>query len=189
MGTGTVIAIVVAIIIVLAIIAIAWWVTQRRETESLRDQFGSEYDRTVQETGSERQAGSILKERVERVQALNIVPLSYADRQNYETQWRDVQAQFVDDPTGAVGAADDLVQNVMAKRGYPVGDFDQRTADISVDHPDVVEHYRAAHTIAVAQENGDASTEDLRQAMVHYRALFEDLLQPETAAMAQETTS
>jgi hypothetical protein len=99
-----------------------------------------------------------------------------------------VQAQFVDDPAGAVSAADDLVQDVMAKRGYPVGDFDQRTADISVDHPDVVEHYRAAHDIAVAQENGDASTEDLRQAMMHYRALFEDLLQPETASMAQESS-
>jgi FtsZ-interacting cell division protein ZipA len=187
MNTGTVIAIVVIVIIVLAIIAFALMTMRRRETASLKDRFGSEYDRTVGETGNERQAGSILKERVERVNALNIVPLSYTDREQYTQQWRDVQAQFVDDPAAAVGSADDLVQDVMAKRGYPVGDFEQRAADISVDHPDVVDHYRTAHDIAEQQSSGDVSTEDLRQAMVHYRALFEDLLRPETADMATET--
>jgi hypothetical protein len=180
------VVIVIAVIVVVAIIAFVVSAMRRRQADSLRNQFGSEYDRTVEETGNERRAGTILKERVQRVQALNIVPLSYTDREEYQAQWKNVQAQFVDDPAGAVSNADGLVQDVMAKRGYPVGDFAQRTADISVDHHDVVEHYRAAHDIATAEESGNASTEDLRQAMVHYRALFEDLLRPETATMGQE---
>jgi hypothetical protein len=123
---------------------------------------------------------------VERVETLNIIPLSYKDREMYEAQWKDVQAGFVDDPGGAVEKADDLVGEVMAARGYPVGDFEQRAADLSVNHASEVDNYRAAHDIAQRQERGDANTEDQRQAMVHYRALFDDLLVPETADM-QET--
>jgi hypothetical protein len=187
MTTGTIIAIVVAIIVIAVIIGIVMSVRRRRENESLRDRFGSEYDRTVSEVGDEGGAGTVLKERVKRVETLNIVPLSYKDQERYSGQWRDVQAEFVDDPAAAVSRADDLVQEVMAKRGYPVGDFEQRAQDVSVNHPDMVENYRAGHNIAMRQEQGDASTEDLRQAMVHYRAMFEDLLRPETADMARET--
>jgi len=188
MSAGTIIAIVIAIIVVLAIIGVVMWMSRRRETNSLRERFGPEYDRTVSQVGDEGEAGSLLQERVKRVETLNIVPLSYKDRELYSTQWRDVQAEFVDDPASSVSHADGLVQEVMAKRGYPVGDFEQRADDISVNHPDMVENYRAGHEIAMRQENGDASTEDLRQAMVHYRALFEALLRPETADMAQETS-
>jgi hypothetical protein len=185
---GTVIAIVVAVIVVIVIVGIIMSVNRRRETKSLQERFGPEYDRTVETVGDKGDAGTVLKERVKRVESLNIVDLSYQDRENFTAQWKDVQAEFVDDPAKAIGDADNLVQAVMAKRGYPVGDFEQRAEDISVDHPGVVENYRSAHSIAEQQENGEASTEDLRQAMVHYRGLFEDLLQPETADMAAESS-
>ena len=185
---GTIVAIVVVVIVVVAVVAILMAIKRRRETKSLQERFGPEYDRTVESVGDKGDAGSILKEWVKRVENLNIVSLPYQDRDNFTAQWKEVQAEFVDDPAKSIGDADELVQAVMAKRGYPVGDFEQRTEDVSVVHPDVVENYRAAHATAERQENGEASTEDLRQAMVHYRALFEDLLRPETADMGAEAT-
>jgi hypothetical protein len=150
---------------------------QRRRTEGLQAAFGAEYDRTVREQGGRRKAESELSERRERVEAMHIRPLPAADARRFRASWQSAQTRFVNDPAGAIEEADGLVARVMRQRGYPVGDFEQRTADISVDHGDVVEHYRAAHRIAQANERHKASTEDLRQAMVHYRALFTDLLE------------
>jgi hypothetical protein len=172
---------IVLIVVAVVVAAGAWMYLQRRRTEGLREQFGPEYDHAVTESGGRGRAESELQARAERVEQLNIQPLSGEDRARFSESWRSVQAQFVDDPAGAVGQADRLVADVMQTRGYPVGDFEQRASDISVDHPHVVENYRAAHAIALRNERGEASTEDLRQSMVHYRSLFEDLLgTPET---------
>ncbi len=183
MTIGAIIGIVVAAIIVVALVAYALY--RWRRSNELQDQFGPEYDRTVEDTGSKREAESMLVERRKRVQDLNIVPLSAADRQHFSEQWQIVQGQFVDDPSGAVTHADELVTSVMRSRGYPMSDFDQRADDISVDHPDLVSDYRQAHDISQRNDSGEATTEELRQAMVHYRALFEDLLEtPETAEVS-----
>ena len=180
-----------ALIIGLAVIVIAgivtWVFLRKRRTERLRTQFGgTEYDRAVKEDGSRRHAEAGLKERTERVESLNIRPLAAGDRSRFVESWRRVEARFVDGPGGAVTEADQLLGDVMSTRGYPVGDFDQRAADISVDHPTVLQSYRTAHEIAVRQTKGTANTEDLRQAMIHYRTLFEELVgEPELArAMA-----
>ncbi len=167
--------IVVAVIVVIAIAGALWAFTQRRRSTDLRRRFGPEYDREVREHGR-RGAETELERRERRVEALEIRPISREDRERFGEEWRVVQARFVDDPRGAVTDADRLVGEVMRTRGYPVGDFEQRAADISVDHPHVVENYRAAHEIALRHKRGEASTEDLRKAMVHYRALFEELL-------------
>jgi len=156
---------------------IAWITLSRVRTRRLRDRFGPEYDRTVHSEGSLKKAEAALEARAKRVASLHIHPLSPADADRFDQAWRSVQARFVDDPAGAVTEADKLVGEVMATRGYPVGEFEQRVADISVDHPDVVMNYRAAREIASIHAQGRASTEDLRQAMVHYRALFRDLLE------------
>ena len=168
------------LIAVVLIGAIAWITLSRVRTQRLRERFGPEYDRTVHSEGDPRKAEAALEARAKRVASLHIHPLSQADAERFDQTWRTVQARFVDDPHGAVTEADKLVGEVMAARGYPVGEFEQRVADISVDHPDVVMNYRAAREIASIHAQGKASTEDLRQAMVHYRALFRDLL--ETAA-------
>jgi hypothetical protein len=174
-----------AVVIVLAVALIAaigvavWMYMQKRRTETLRSDFGPEYDRTLHEHRDQREAERELEQRRERVEALHIQPLPAAERDRFAERWRSVQAQFVDDPNGATREADDLVGRVMQTRGYPVGDFEQRAADVSVHHPRVVEHYRAAHAIAVRNQRDGVDTEDLRQAMVHYRALFEDLLEVE----------
>ena len=157
--------------------AVVWFAFARRRSQQLRQRFGPEYDRTIRTEGNVRKAEAALEARAKRVDALHIRPLSPADATRFDAAWRVVQARFVDDPHGAVTEADRLVGEVMAARGYPVGDFEQRVADISVDHPDVVMNYRAARDIAVVHAQGKASTEDLRQAMVHYRALFRDLLE------------
>jgi len=149
----------------------------RMRSQRLRQKFGSEYDHTIREEGNVRKAEAELVARAKRVSTLHISPLSPADAQRFNDAWRRTQARFVDDPQGAVTEADRLVGEVMATRGYPVGEFEQRVADISVDHPDVVMNYRAAREIAVLHSAGKANTEDLRQAMVHYRALFNDLLE------------
>ena len=172
METWMVILIVVAIV---AIAALVWWAMTRRRTSDLRERFGPEYDRTVETTEDRRTAERELAARQARREQLNIRPLTTDARQRYEAQWNDVQAQFVDQPTSAVARADELVLAVMHERGYPMDDFEQRAADVSVDHPKVVEHYRAAHGIS-AQVGTNASTEDMRQAVVHYRALFAELL-------------
>ena len=179
-------AIIVAIatfVVGLIIAVIAAWVSHRkRRTERLRTQFGgSEYDRAVKEDGR-RLAEAGLKERTTRVESLNIRPLAQGDRSRFVESWRRVEARFVDGPGGAVTEADQLLGDVMSTRGYPVSDFEQRAADISVDHPLVLENYRTAHDIALRQRKGQANTEDLRQAMIHYRTLFEELVgQPELA--------
>jgi hypothetical protein len=175
MSTWVWIVIVVAVVVVLALVA--WSMMRRRRSTQLREGFGPEYDRTVEERGSRRQAEAELADREKRREQLDIRPLTPAARDRYMDRWRDTQARFVDDPGSAVGDADGLVQEVMRERGYPTEDFEQRAADISVDHPHIVENYRAAHGISLAHQRGEASTEDLRQSLVHYRSLFEELLE------------
>jgi hypothetical protein len=158
----------------------AWFFLRQQRSRRLRDRFGPEYDHSVRQLGDRGDAERELERRQERVDHLEIRSLPLDDRQRYADEWRRVQARFVDDPPRSIGEADRLVAEVMRARGYPVTDFHQRAADISVDHPRVVEHYRAAHAIARRNDRGEASTEDLRQAMVHYRTLFEDLLEGES---------
>ncbi|HEX6047916.1 MAG TPA: hypothetical protein VFZ21_01560 [Gemmatimonadaceae bacterium] len=169
--------IVIGILVAVAVVVIAFVLMQKRRSDELRGQFGPEYERLVRERGDPRHAESELSTRVERVKQLHIKPLSPEQRDRFADAWRSDQARFVDDPKGAVMEADRLVADLMQVRGYPVGDFEQRAADVSVDHPHVVQNYRVAHDIAVREQRGEASTEDLRKAMVHYRALFEDLLE------------
>ena len=174
----------VAIVVVIAIIAvlmIAWLVVRKQRTAKLRQRFGPEYDRAVHDLGPAR-ADSVLQEREKRVEKFSIRALAPDERERFITDWRLVQSRFVDDPQGAVSEADLLVDKVMQARGYPMTDFEQRAADISVGHPHVVANYRAAHQIALRHRQGQASTEDLRQAMIYYRSLFDDLLEPTTAA-------
>ena len=183
----TELALIIGLIISVAVILIAgitaWLFLRKRRSERLRTQFGgSEYDRAVKEDGNRRHAEAGLKERTARVESLNIRPLAPGDRARFVESWRRVEARFVDGPGGAVTEADQLLGDVMSTRGYPVSDFEQRAADISVDHPLVLENYRTAHEIAVRQTMGQANTEDLRQAMIHYRTLFEELVrEPELA--------
>jgi hypothetical protein len=177
-----------AIVIIVAAVAVvgagAWYVgLRRRRTEDLRTRYGTEYSRTVSELGSQRRAEDELAKRQERVDALEIRPLLADQRAMFAQQWRGVQALFVDDPGGAIGRADGLVEEVMKVRGYPVSDFDQRAADLSVHHARVIENYRAAREIAERHRRGAASTEELRRAMVHYRELFQDLLEDREQAV------
>jgi hypothetical protein len=176
-------ALIAALAVILFTGIAAWLFLRKRRTEKLRTQFGgAEYARSVKEDGSRRHAEAELKERTERVEGLDIRPLKPGDRERFIASWGRIQARFVDGPGGAVTEADQLLSDVMSTRGYPVGDFDQRAADISVDHPTVLQHYRTAHEIAVRQTKGTANTEDLRQAMIHYRTLFEELVaEPELA--------
>ena len=176
METWMWIAIGAAVAVVLVALLIGWIMMRRRRSSRLHSRFGHEYEREVDEKGR-RKAESELETREERVKKLDIRPLSAGDHDRFVTSWRSTQERFVDDPRMAVGEADRLIGEVMEKRGYPVGDFDQRAADISVDHPQVVTNYREAHSISVADAEGKATTEQLRQAMVHYRALFRDLLE------------
>jgi hypothetical protein len=164
-----------AVIVVAGVVTTA--LTQRR-TRRLRDRFGPEYDRAVQQGESRRKAEAELGSRVERRERLEIRPVSPDARDRYLESWRQVQTRFVDNPAGAVTSADTLVATVMNERGYPMDDFERRAADISVDHPQVVERYRSAHGIAEKNNRGEATTEDLRQALKHYRALFEELVEP-----------
>lgn len=168
--------IVLLVVAVVVVGAVAWWAGQRRRSERLRERFGPEYRRAIESTGDRSRAEQELETREERVEAFDIRPLEPAARDRFRDRWRETQALFVDDPASAVGQADDLIAEVMRARGYPVGDFEQRAADVSVNHPEVVDHYRTAHRIAERQRRAEADTESLRQAMVHYRALFSDLL-------------
>ena len=174
MDTGLLVAILV-VLILLALLAI--FAGRQRRSRKLQDTFGPEYDRTVEEAGDRRAAETELQERTERRAGFDIVPLEPEARTRYIEAWRNTQAQFVDEPVEATREADRLITSVMRDRGYPVDDFEQRAADISVDHPQVVDDYRAAHAIAAANDRSEASTEDLRQALVHYRSLFEELLE------------
>jgi hypothetical protein len=178
----TELALIIGLAVIVIIGIVAWVVVRKRRTARLRTQFGSEYDRAVKEDGSRRHAEAGLNERAARVESLNIRPLAPGDRARFVESWRRVEARFVDGPGGAVTEADQLLGDVMSTRGYPVSDFEQRAADISVDHPLVLENYRTAHEIALRQRKGQANTEDLRQAMIHYRTLFEELVgEPELA--------
>jgi len=170
--TALVILAIVAVVIAVA----AFLFIRRRRSENLRKQFGPEYKRAVDQYGDQRKAEAALAAREERVRKLEIRRLTTEEQHRFEDAWKRTQARFVDEPSGAVGEADDLVKELMQARGYPVGDFEQRAADVSVDHPNVVTNYRAAHDIAARNKSGKATTEDLRQAMVHYRSLFEELL-------------
>jgi len=173
----TELALAVAFVVVLVAGLAAYLLHRKRRTARLRTQFGgAEYARAVEKGGNRRHAEAALEERAERVDGLRIRPLAAGDRTRFLSSWREVQARFVDSPAGAVMAADQLLGDVMSTRGYPLSNFDQRAADISVDHPVVLENYRAAHDIAIRQTRGQAGTEDLRQAMIHFRTLFEELV-------------
>jgi FtsZ-interacting cell division protein ZipA len=174
------ILIVVAAVLVLALIVAA--AARSRRTRRLREGFGPEYDRTMERAESRREAETELREREERREQLDIRPLAPGTRDRYLESWQTVQARFVDQPEDSVREADRLVQDVMRERGYPTDDFEQRSADISVDHPQVVDNYRAAHRLSLSSDRGEASTEELRRAMVHYRSLFDELLETRDVA-------
>jgi len=167
----------VVAILIIAAVALLYVRKRKNATANLRHKFGTEYDRAVLVHGSERKAEVKLTDREKRVEKLNIRDLDPTEHERFSKRWESVQSRFVDSPKGAVTEADDLVSSVMKTRGYPVSDFDQRAADISVDHPRVVENYRSAHEIALRVGKDAATTEDLRTAMIHYRSLFEELVQ------------
>jgi hypothetical protein len=159
-----------------AIGVVIWFYAKTKRTKELRSKFGPEYNRAVRAEGGTGGAEQLLQERQERVAKLDIKPLTDNQRTEFADAWEHAQAQFVDDPEAAVANADVLVQEVMRVRGYPVTDFEQRVADVSVDHPAVVQNYRIAHDIAAQHEREGVGMEKLREAMIHYRALFADLL-------------
>jgi hypothetical protein len=171
-----------AAVVILVIAGLAWLYLRKRRTSSaqLRERFGPEYERAVRTHGSERRAEAKLADREKRVGTLKIRELDAAERERFSAQWVSLQARFVDYPKGAVTDAADLVSSLMQARGYPITTFDQCAADISVDHSKVVENYRSAHTIALRLGRGEASTEDLRSAMIYYRSLFEELVRGQT---------
>jgi hypothetical protein len=186
MDNRTLIAIIV--VIAAAIIVAAVIISRRRKSEHLKQQFGPEYDRTLKQHGDSRHAEAVLLEREKRVNKFSLRPLNAADRERYAAEWAAVQRRFVDEPSAAVTQADKLVTNVMAARGYPMADFEQRAADISVNYPTVVQNYRAAREITVRHDRGQSSTEDLRRAMVYFRSLFDELLgTPKTTTTVGET--
>jgi hypothetical protein len=166
------------VVVLLIIVGVVLYMRKRKKTTAeLRGRFGTEYDRAVQQHGSERKAEAKLTDRAARVELLRIRELDSMERERYVSQWQAVQSRFVDYPKGTVTEADELVCSLMKARGYPVADFDQRAADISVDHPRVVENYRSAHDIALRVSSGSVTTEDLRAAMINYRSLFDELVQ------------
>ena len=167
----------IAVVAAIMIVGVLWSALSTRRARSLQERFGPEYDRELEKAGGRREAERELAEREKRHDELELRPLSDDARERYIEEWQATQARFVDDPTGAVSEADNLVQRVMRDRGYPVDDFEQRAADISVEHPELVERYRTASGIARASERGQASTEDLRHSVRHYRALFVELLE------------
>ncbi len=174
LNTQTLALIIAAAVILVA--AIGWLAYNRRQSTRLRERFGPEYDATVARLGSKAKAEAELKRREKRVASFEIVPLAPAEATRFSQAWTRLQGSFVDDPKGVLIEADRLVRELLLKRGYPVADFDLRAADISVDHPVVVNNYRAAQRIVSLDQRGEASTEDLRKAVVHFRALFDDLL-------------
>jgi hypothetical protein len=169
----------ILIVIGAALVAalVVWSVMTRKRTERLRDQFGPEYNRVASSADSKREAEAELVRREERREELDIRPLPEASRARFVGEWQTIQAEFVDEPTRAVARADSLLQRVMAERGYPVEKFDQRAADLSIDHPKVVENYREGHRLATKSQADGSDTEELRQAMRHYRGLFEELVE------------
>lgn len=182
-NTLIIIGVIVAILVIAGLV-LAW---MRYRTERLRSRFGPEYVRAVGEAGGQRQAEAQLQDRAARVRKYDLKPLSAADRERFADDWRRVQAKFVDDPAAAAHDADSLLGEVMTARGYPMADIDQRLEDLSVDHGDAVQNYRLARDIVAKHSRGDAGTEDMRQAMINYRTLFQDLLgEPERAPTKPE---
>jgi len=173
METGNMIVLIVAGV---AIAIVAWALIHRQKTRKLKQQFGPEYDRVIGQEKSSRRAEAVLEARQKRVEKYPLRDLSQEERDRFAAKWRSVQEHFVDDPRGAVAQADSLVTEAMGTRGYPMTDFEQRAADLSVDHPTVVQDYREAHQIAMQDAQGSASTEDLRRAMQRYRTLVEHVL-------------
>ena len=172
---GWELALIIAVVVLAGIVV--WLVLDKRKSTRLRSRFGPEYDRAVAEQGNRWRAERELQRRETRVERLSIHPLTATEHDRFLAAWQADQARFVDDPAGAVTEADRLVQEVMKTRGYPVADFDQRVEDISVDHPHLVQNYRAARALAEKHRLGQASTEDLRRALVYYRGLFDELLE------------
>jgi|PersoiStandDraft_1058852.scaffolds.fasta_scaffold02987_2 hypothetical protein len=185
MDSQTLIWIGIAVVALVAIAAVAWSIYARRHSERLRNRFGPEYERALERHGNRRKAEADLAERARRVEKLTLRPLTAEETERFARSWKTVQSHFVDNPTAAVSESNALIKELMQARGYPVGDFEERAADLSVEHAEVVTHYRAARDIALGNEKGKATTEDLRQAVVHYRALFQELLdQPVAVAQA-----
>ncbi len=174
--------VILAIVVVVAVAVVAFMWMRMQRSRRLQERFGPEYGRTVERTGDSRAAEEELRERAKRRDALEIRPLPPESRARFQERWRSVQARFVDEPQAATADADRLIGDAMRERGYPVEDFEQRAADVSVDHPDVVEDYRAAHRLS-----GGGETEDLRQAMVHYRSLFDQLIAADQPRPAEVT--
>jgi type II secretory pathway pseudopilin PulG len=168
--------IVVAIVAVVAVIVVAAILNKRRSSRALKARFGSEYLRAMDEAGSQGKAEAALRSRQKRVSHFDIRPLTPSARDGFASNWLAIQSDFVEHPELALTKAESLLDEVMRARGYPVEDFEQRSADLSVDHPEVVQNYRAGRDIAARQSGGRVSTEELRQAMIHYRALFEELV-------------
>jgi len=183
-STYIIIAVVLILVIMGAILAPVF--ARRKRSERLHGQFGTEYDHTVQALGDEKKAHTELVERQKHIKTLNIRPLSGSERERYLADWAAVQSKFVDEPGQAVVDADGLIMEVMQIRAYPVSDFDQRAADISVSYPALVSNYRAAREIAIKNKQREANTEELRQAMIYYRSLFDELLKPETDVVMEK---
>jgi hypothetical protein len=175
--TYIIIAVVVIVVIMGAIMAPRF--ARRRKSQKFQNKYGPEYDRTVESAGNEKKAQAELNGRQKHVDTLNIRPLSVSERERYQSEWTIIQAKFVDQPGQATVEADHLIMEVMKVRAYPVSDFDQRAADISVNYPNLVSNYRAAREIAIKNEKHTATTEELRQAVIHYRSLFDELLKDE----------
>jgi hypothetical protein len=179
MNTVPMNTVILAVVLIVAAIAVVAWVfmQRKRQSQRLQQRFGPEYGLTVKELGGRTQAEAELKKREDRVARLNITPLAQADAARFTQAWNALQGRFIDNPKGVVAEADHLVRELMTKRGYPMGDFERRASDISVDHPGVVATYRAAQVIAARDARGEADTEELRKAVVHYRTLFDELLE------------
>jgi ABC-type nickel/cobalt efflux system permease component RcnA len=176
--------IIIVAVIVVAAVAV-WAFLQKRRSQTLRHRFGPEYEHAVHEYGDRSRAEKALERRAERTEKYHIRPLDREEQQQFAEEWRHTQARFVDDPPLAIREADHLVCEVMRAKGYPMADFDRRAEDLSVDHPHVIRNFRAAHHLAESEKEGHATTEDLRQAMVYYRELFDELLETQPAGMPE----
>lgn len=177
--------IVVIAVAVIALLIVVWAVMRKRRSVVLRQNFGPEYDRVVKQHGATR-ADAVLEQRQKRVEKFPLKTLTVDERERFITEWRIIQSRFVDDPSAAVNEADTLVTRLMQFRGYPMTDFEQRAADISVHYPRVVDNYRAAHEVALRHQRGQASTEDLRNSMIYYRTLFDELLETDSVRVKRE---
>jgi hypothetical protein len=178
---------IVLVVGLMVIAALAWYLIRERRSKKLRSRFGPEYEHAVREYGNQSSAEAALRKRADRVERFQIRTLSPQEQGDFATRWKNVQARFVDDPAGSISDADKLVNDLMKEKGYPMANFEHRAEDLSVDHPLVVRNYRAAHAIAMRHEQGEAGTEDLRQAIVNYRDLFDELLEARTADLGKET--